>query len=223
LIDKITNIRIGKRAPSDYLAQIRDAWGGDDALRDLLDSHLLPSGGDSPLMHDDFDAFLNWREQRLAREIEAVTGVSVDRGPTAIPEDAVADLADAGTVIDASAVLPGPVAGLIENRASSWIRPLAERFAVEAISFEGVELRAQQSKGDPSYFQVRHPGFGQVVAYVHPRQAELHIEYRLPADHERYSAAQRRDNVYGIVMKVRQSADLPIAVRLLRDALAKEA
>lgn len=28
LIDKITNIRIGKRAPSDYLEEIRAAWGG---------------------------------------------------------------------------------------------------------------------------------------------------------------------------------------------------
>jgi hypothetical protein len=99
---------------------------------------------------------------------------------------------------------------------------LAERFGIEAINIEGVELRAQQSKVDPYYFQVRHIDFGQVVAYVHPRQAELHIEYRLTSDHETYGAAQRRDNSYGVVMKVRQSADLPIAIRLLRDALARE-
>lgn len=222
LIDKITNIRIGKRAPSDYLSEIRDAWGGDGAIRELLDSHLLPSSDDSPLLRDDFDAFLNWREQRLAREIEAVTGVSLQQSPTTLPEDVPVDLADAGDGIDANTLLPHPVVSLIENRASTWIRPLAERFGIEAINIEGVELRAQQSKVDRYYFQVRHTDFGQVVAYVHPRHAELHIEYRLASDHETYGTAQRRDNSYGIVMKVRQSADLPIAIRLLRDALARE-
>lgn len=139
-----------------------------------------------------------------------------------VPDDPLIDLDDEAVGIEASEVVPVAVVSLIENRASAWIKPLAERFAVEASSLDRVELRAQQSKADPWYFQVRHPRFAQVVAYVHPRQTELHIEYRLAPDHETYGGAQRRDNIYGIVMKVRQLADLPIAFRLLRDALARE-
>lgn len=222
LIDKITNIRIGKRAPSDYLAEIRGAWGGAAALDELLGSHLLPTGGDSSLMRDDFDTFLGWREQRLAQEIETVTGVPVQRGLPEPGTGATVDPAGDMTAAEAGLALPPAVIALIDMRASAWVKPLAERFASNALALDGVELRAQQSKSDPWYFQVRHPRFGQVVAYVHPRQTELHIEYRLPSAHETYAVAQRRDSSYGIVMKVRQSADLPVAIHLLRDALGRQ-
>ena len=64
LIDRTTNIRIGKRAPSDYLGEIRTALGG-QLLGGVLESQMLPSGRESPLMSDDFDAFLAWRLERL--------------------------------------------------------------------------------------------------------------------------------------------------------------
>ena len=72
LIDRDTNVRIGKRAPSDYLAEIT-AEIGCDALRDLLESHLLPSEPDSPLLRDDFEGFLDAREKLIGSRIDEVT------------------------------------------------------------------------------------------------------------------------------------------------------
>lgn len=73
LIDRDTNRRIQDRAPSDYLADIRAALGAPDFAR-LLESHLLPAAGDSPLLDDNFERFLDWRQQALWDEIKAATG-----------------------------------------------------------------------------------------------------------------------------------------------------
>jgi hypothetical protein len=110
---------------------------------------------------------------------------------------------------------------LIETRAGPAIAPLARDFAREALRMDGVVLRPQGGKGEPSYFQVRHPRFRQVVAYVNPRPTEVHIDYRLPSDHETYGVAVAADYFYGISFKMREAEDLDIALRLLRDALAR--
>ncbi len=71
LIDKTTNIRIGKRAPSDYLAEMRTELGSKfDAI---LASHLLPEGTKSPLFSNDFEVFLKQREDLLWNKIQEVT------------------------------------------------------------------------------------------------------------------------------------------------------
>lgn len=75
LIDRTTNQMIGKRAPSDYLAEIRDTPGFPFAT--VLASHALPSGPDSPLLRDDYESFLAWRQERLWGEIQRVTGVKI--------------------------------------------------------------------------------------------------------------------------------------------------
>ena len=73
LIDRTTNQMISDRAPSDYLAEIRGTPGFPfDAV---LASHGLPAGADSALLKDDYEAFLTWRQQRLWKEIQRVTGV----------------------------------------------------------------------------------------------------------------------------------------------------
>jgi hypothetical protein len=72
LIDKITNIRISKRAPSDYLDEIDSALG-QGKLDKLLRSHLLPSGDKSVLARDDFNAFLKERQELIASQIDEVT------------------------------------------------------------------------------------------------------------------------------------------------------
>lgn len=74
LIDRATNQIINDRAPSRYLSAIRDARGF--PLDAVLASHCLPTGPDSPLWTDDYDAFLAWRENRLWAEIQRVTGVT---------------------------------------------------------------------------------------------------------------------------------------------------
>ena len=114
--------------------------------------------------------------------------------------------------------VPRDVLRLIDSRAAGSPE-IALRFAAAALGLGEVALRPQQSKGEPWYFQVRHPKFGQVVAYVHPRPGEVRIEYRLPGDHDTYGLAVTRDSFYGVVLTAGDSDGLDVAVRLLRDAL----
>lgn len=74
LIDATTNRTISARAPSDYLKQIRDTEGF--PLDAVLESHCLPTGDDSPFWTDDYEEFLNWRQDRLWVEIKRVTGIT---------------------------------------------------------------------------------------------------------------------------------------------------
>ena len=72
LIDRATNIRIGKNPPSKYLAEIRSVLG--DELDAVLASHRLPPESDSPLMRDDYDSFLTWRLEHLDELLREGTG-----------------------------------------------------------------------------------------------------------------------------------------------------
>jgi hypothetical protein len=71
-IDRTTNRRLSKRAPSDYFGEIRDKQGVKET-RELFQSHLLP---EEQLLHDDFDGFLEAREAELLRLIAKKTGSS---------------------------------------------------------------------------------------------------------------------------------------------------
>lgn len=83
LIDAETNQRIGKRPPNQYMGEVKEAFEPLDqrAFAEVLASHLLPTGDDSPLMRADFPAFLAWREERLAVEIAGLTETAVPSGP----------------------------------------------------------------------------------------------------------------------------------------------
>jgi hypothetical protein len=72
LIDKETNIRIGKKAPGVYLAEIEEEIGA-ERLSQVLESHLLPGGAGSSLREGRFSDFLDERQQRFAERIEEVT------------------------------------------------------------------------------------------------------------------------------------------------------
>jgi len=76
LIDADTNRSIGKLAPSEYMGAVRAALAAvsGEAFERLLRSHLLPAEPNSPLVRDDFPAFLVWRERRFHDEIARVTG-----------------------------------------------------------------------------------------------------------------------------------------------------
>ena len=74
LIDRTTNQMISNRAPSDYMAQIRNTPGFPFDI--VLASHCLPTGDSSPLWSNDYDAFLAWRQDRLWQEIQRVTGLA---------------------------------------------------------------------------------------------------------------------------------------------------
>jgi hypothetical protein len=83
LIDRATNLRIGKNPPSQYLAEIRASLGA--GLDAVLESHLLPPEPDSPLMKDDFDSFLTWRLERLEEVLADKTGKAEPPAATVVP------------------------------------------------------------------------------------------------------------------------------------------
>ena len=73
LIDRETNQMISDRAPSKYLLEIKKT--PNFPFDSVLKSHSLPVGDNSPLLVDDFEAFLTWRQERLWKEIKRVTGL----------------------------------------------------------------------------------------------------------------------------------------------------
>ena len=60
----------------DYFAEIRAKHGIDKAAT-LLESHLLPTWMNSPLLQDDFEGFLTQREHALLLAISCETGKSL--------------------------------------------------------------------------------------------------------------------------------------------------
>jgi len=71
-IDRTTNRRLSKRAPSDYFSEIRQKHGASETDK-LFSSHLLPDGSDSPLLSDKFEEFLMYREKLLMSLIQEKT------------------------------------------------------------------------------------------------------------------------------------------------------
>ncbi|MCG3204963.1 MAG: hypothetical protein KCHDKBKB_01680 [Elusimicrobia bacterium] len=71
-IDRTTNQRLSKRAPSDYFTEIAKEHGQEETDA-LLKTHLLPASVDSPLLKDDFEGFLTFRENAIQKVINRVT------------------------------------------------------------------------------------------------------------------------------------------------------
>jgi hypothetical protein len=90
LIDKLTNISIGKRPPSAYLADMESEMG--PTVKAVLESHGLPPAATGPLRTDDYPAFLSWRQAHLAQELGIVTlGLTgLDEEPESDPTDLIA-------------------------------------------------------------------------------------------------------------------------------------
>jgi hypothetical protein len=121
--------------------------------------------------------------------------------------------------------LPPAVSELIERRSGPAVAPLVRSFAVDALSRDGVELRVQNSKNEPSYFQVRSDRLRHVVAYVNPGPNDVRIDFRLPRDHDLYGRARIRtnpDDAYAIQLYMSDQGDVDVARSLLVDALARE-
>lgn len=74
-IDRNTNQQLKARVPSDYFGELRKEHGI-KKTDELWCSHLLPAGNPSPLLTDDFEAFLEKREQLLMSAICQKTGVA---------------------------------------------------------------------------------------------------------------------------------------------------
>jgi len=74
LIDRTTNQMISNRPPSEYLGQLRSTPGF--PFEKVLNSHCLPPGSNSPLLLNDYESFLDWRQKELWAEIKRVTGLT---------------------------------------------------------------------------------------------------------------------------------------------------
>jgi hypothetical protein len=71
-IDRTTNRRLSKRAPSDYFGEIRQKHGPQET-DELFRTHLMPSGDDSPVLKDNLEGFLADREKLLMELIQKKT------------------------------------------------------------------------------------------------------------------------------------------------------
>jgi hypothetical protein len=71
-IDRTTNRRLSKRAPSDYFDEIRKKHGAQETDK-LFCSHLIPPGDNSPVLPDDFEDFLTRREELVMNLIAQKT------------------------------------------------------------------------------------------------------------------------------------------------------
>jgi hypothetical protein len=74
LNDRTTNQMISDRRPSDYPAEICETPGFTFAA--VLASHGLPADEESPLLRDEFECFLEERQQHLWKMIRRVTGAT---------------------------------------------------------------------------------------------------------------------------------------------------
>ncbi len=83
LIDKQTNIRINKKAPSLYISEMRAELG--DRIDEVIRSHGLPCETDGPLLPDDYDRFLDWRRVYLEGQLREVTVWDRLISPTRVP------------------------------------------------------------------------------------------------------------------------------------------
>jgi hypothetical protein len=84
MIGRDTNQKIGAKKPSDYFYEIELGLKtvSPQLYDELLESHILPTGDDSPLKADDYEAFLDWRLNAIWLEIQAVT---MDTATTPLP------------------------------------------------------------------------------------------------------------------------------------------
>ena len=109
LIDRATNIRISKQAPSAYLEEMRTELG--QILDEVLRSHRLPTGSTSPLATDDFEAFLEWREEALHEALAAVTGKGAPVGVSRSPERSSLDVQVEGVELELRRIIADTLAG----------------------------------------------------------------------------------------------------------------
>jgi hypothetical protein len=155
LIDRATNIRIGKRAPSEYLAEIRAALGG-ELLDGVLGSQMLPRGSESPLLSDDFDGFLAWRRDRLN---EALTEHAGERPPNAREVDPL--LAKLDLRVEAVELgLRALIAARLDNESAAVPHHVAlrvdDRMAATAAKHPGLDgNQAEELDAKLQYFDLR--------------------------------------------------------------------
>lgn len=173
LIDKLTNIRIGGRAPSDYLGEMERELGND--LPKILASHGLPPDKDGPLLQDRLEDFLEWRLRYLEAQLSDVTGGEVE--PAVAPmeielhhrRDQPGD-SDPGTDHEA-------IGDLLDQFAPSHSRPFMDAFLEEIGTWPEVRVwpgRSQNPDRRRVFFSRRGSSLG-AFAFLLPRLGNVRL------------------------------------------------
>ena len=127
LIDRATNIRISTQAPSAYLEEMRTELG--PILDEVLRSHRLPTGPTSPLVTDDFEGFLEWREQALDEALTAVTGKGAPAGAGRSRERSSLDVQVEGVELELRRIIADTLAGEVDALPPRVSQRINERIA----------------------------------------------------------------------------------------------
>lgn len=230
LIDKKTNIRIGGRAPSEYLAEMRDALG-DSLLSSILSSHGLPEDAAGPLIRNDFDSFLDWRLEYLTTELRTVTQGDTDETsePEFLDDE---DIQQEGAEAEEDRELP-----ILSRDVVEFVRlravdeegaETAENFLREVASWRGTQAEVGTSvrteDGKTNYVMVRRvPSRYGAFLYFFPKL--LKATLRLMADDVNPDALKfaemrnvRSANRYQVRIKVKSPEALSEAIQLARQA-----
>ena len=153
LIDRTTNIRIGKNAPSKYLAEIRSVLGDD--LDAVLASHRLPPEPDSPLLEDDYDAFLAWRLEHLDDLLGEKTGQTGPPIPPVPPHLRTLDARIEQVELALRRLIGDRLNGETERLPSHVVQKVRERIDAAARKQPGLAQRSEDLTIQLQYFDLR--------------------------------------------------------------------
>ena len=98
-------------------------------LDEVLRSHRLPTGPTSPLATDNFEAFLDWREQALNEALAAVTGKVAPTGASRSPERLSLDIQVEGVELELRRIIADTLAGEVGALPSHVSERIKERIA----------------------------------------------------------------------------------------------
>ena len=217
LIDRITNIKIGGRAPSAYLAEMETELGSD--LEAILTSHRLPAKKDDPLWEDRFEDFLDWRLGELEAALQEVTGGEVGTAVAPMEIDVIHE-EDEPEVYDPTADRQ-EVTDLLDKFAPEDARDLIDRFLDEVSSWPDVRTwagRSQYPERRRVFFSRRGSQLG-AFAWLLPRMGNVRPRLaREDASENSRAMLLNAKRPYQLRMALESDDDLKEAIELCRTA-----
>jgi hypothetical protein len=210
LIDRLTNIRIGDKAPSAYLGDMEKELGKD--LHGILESHRLPSDHEGSLFGDRFEDFLSWRIEHLTSELAEVTGSEPDEhgvlwAPRATAETGV-DFGESDKEADDSALGQDIVALIHARQPNPARRERLLQFLDQACLLAGLEPwvgKSIQTKDGWAYsVNLARRGRTGSFAYIYP--SSMKILFRMKhSDAKGVSPVELRNVAPQNLLRVRAS------------------
>ena len=67
----MTNKKISKKKPSEYLRVIEENLGTEEEVKAILETHLISVRGFEAMMNNCYDDFLNAREELIVKELKS--------------------------------------------------------------------------------------------------------------------------------------------------------